>query len=94
MTKPFYTSAAQRDLADILHYIARDKPSAAVVWVEKVEAKCLAIAKHPSTGDLQRHLGDGIRASFVGRYVIFHRQTNHRVEILRIIPGDRDIKSL
>ncbi|MCE9553957.1 MAG: type II toxin-antitoxin system RelE/ParE family toxin [Planctomycetes bacterium] len=94
MTKPFYTSAAQQDFADILNYIARDNPSAAVAWVEKVEAKCLTIAKNPSLGDMQRHLGDGIRASVVGRYVIFYREANHRVEILRVIPGDRNITHL
>jgi len=94
MTKPFYTTAAQQDLTDILHYIARDKPSAAVTWVEKIEAKCLAIAKNPSMGDLQLHLGEGVRASAVGRYVVFHRIANFRVEILRVIPGDRDIQRL
>ena len=39
MTKPVYTSAARQDLADILAYIARDKPRAAAEWVEKIEAK-------------------------------------------------------
>lgn len=35
MTKPVYTSAAQQDLSDILAYIARDKPRAAVEWIKK-----------------------------------------------------------
>jgi plasmid stabilization system protein ParE len=30
MTKPFFTSAAQEDLANILGYIALDKPDAAL----------------------------------------------------------------
>lgn len=94
MTKPFYTSAARQDLADILQYVARDKPSAAVAWIEKVDAKCLAIAKNPSFGELQRHLGEGILASVVGRYVIFYREANYCVEILRVIPGDRNITHL
>ena len=94
MTKPFYTSAAQQDLADILTYIAKDKPGAALRWVGKIEAKCLTIAENPSFGDLQRHLGDGVRANSVGRFVIFHREANNRVEILRVIPGDKDIRHL
>ncbi|HUG70962.1 MAG TPA: type II toxin-antitoxin system RelE/ParE family toxin [Pirellulaceae bacterium] len=69
MTKPVYTSAARQDLADILAYIARDKPRAAVEWVEKIEAKCLLIADQPAMGDLQRQLGVGVRANLVGRYV-------------------------
>lgn len=94
MSKPFYTSAAYRDLTDILNYIAGDKPAAALAWVDKIEAKCLLIAKNPSIGELQPHLGPGVRASLVGRYVVFYRETTGRVEILRIIPGDRDIKRL
>ncbi len=94
MRKPFYTSAAYEDLTDILNYIARDKPTAALGWVEKIEAKCLLIADNPSIGELQPHLGEGVRASVVGRYVIFHREANDRVEILRFIPGDRNITRL
>lgn len=94
MTKPVYTSAARQDLADILAYIARDKPQAAMAWVEKIESKCLLIASHPETGELRTQLGAGVRANIVGRYVIFHRKSQERVEILRVIPGDRNIMSL
>ena len=94
MSKPFYTAAAQVDLANILDYIARDKPNAAVAWIDKLESKCLLIARNPTLGELQPHLGEGIRASVVGRYVIFHREQNDRVEILRVIPGDRNTRKL
>lgn len=94
MTKPFYTAAAQQDLAEILEYISKDKPGAALAWVEKIEAKCLTISQNPSCGDLQSHLGEGVRANAVGRYVIFHRESGNRVEILRVIPGDKNIRDL
>jgi toxin ParE1/3/4 len=94
MRKPFYTSAAHADLASILEYIGRDKPGAALSWVEKIEAKCLLIAENPAIGELQPQFGDNVRASVVGRYVIFHRQAGSRVEILRVIAGDRDISEL
>jgi toxin ParE1/3/4 len=94
MTKPFYTSAADQDLTGILDFIGEDNPTAASAWVDRVEAKCLLIATNPSIGELQPHLGEGVRASVVGRYVIFHREPNNRVEILRVIPGDRNITRL
>ena len=94
MSKPFYTSAASQDLVDILNYIARGNPTAALEWVEKIEARCLFIADNPATGELQPHLGAGVRASAVGRYLILHREANQRVEILRVIAGDRDISRL
>jgi toxin ParE1/3/4 len=94
MTKPSYTIAARQDLTDILGYIAQDKPDAAVTWVEKIEAKCLLIATSPQVGELQSRFGKGIITSSVGRYVIFHREKGKRVEILRVIPGDRNINEL
>ena len=94
MTKLVYTSAAYEDLTDILNYIARDKPAAALGWVEKIEAECLLIADNPSIGEPQPHLGGGVRASVTGRYVVFHREANDRVEILRVIPGERNITRL
>lgn len=94
MKKPFYTSAARQDLTKILECIAKDKPGAALAWVEKIEAKCLILAENPSFGELHRSLGEGVRANAVGRYVIFHREANNRVEILRVIPGDRNITHL
>ena len=63
MTKPVYTFAARQDLADILAYIARDKPRAAVEWVEKIEAKCLRIAEQPAMGERRPQLGTGVRSS-------------------------------
>jgi toxin ParE1/3/4 len=94
MIKPVYTSAAREDLANILAYIARDKPQAAVEWMHKIEAKCLLIAEQPKMGKLQPRLGVGVRSNFVGRYVIFHRENSERVEILRVIPGDRNITTI
>ncbi|HRX79764.1 MAG: type II toxin-antitoxin system RelE/ParE family toxin [Planctomycetaceae bacterium] len=94
MNKPFYTSAATQDLEDILRYIAKDKPNAAVAWVRQLESKCLLIATAPEIGEAKPQLGIGVRASVVGRYVIFHRHTNERVEILRVIAGDRDVTEL
>jgi toxin ParE1/3/4 len=94
MTKPFYTSAARQDLADILMYISQDKPDAALAWVEKIEAKCLLIASIAETGELKPQLGEGVRASAIGCYVIFHRRANNRVEVLRVIPGDRNVTEL
>ncbi len=94
MRKPFYSTAARQDLVDILRYIARDKPDAAVSWVEKIEAKCLLLASQPEMGELRSRLGRDVRCNFVGRYIIFHRKHGDTVEILRVIPGDRNITKL
>jgi len=91
---PFYTSVAKEDLAGIVDYIAQDNLAAALDYLDRIEKKCLLIEQHPAIGELTPRLGEGVRMNFVGRYVVFHRVSNGRVEILRFIPGDRDTKQL
>jgi len=94
MKKPLYTTAANEDLVGILRYISQDKPAAARSWVEKIEDKCLLIASHPEMGERRPRLGSDVRCNFVGRYVIFHRKLDDTAQILRVIPGDRNITKL
>ena len=94
MKKPLYSTAARQDLVGILQYIARDKPGAAVAWVEKIEAKCLLLASQPEIGELRSQFGSDVRCNFVGRYVIFHRKHGDTVEILCVTSGDRKITKL
>lgn len=94
MNGPSYTSAARRDLIGILTYISANDPSAAIGWVDRIEARCLLLAESPTFGDPMPELGLGVRATAVGRYVIYFRATNERTDILRVIPGDRDVTRL
>ena len=90
MKTPLYTPAARQDLIDILNYISRDKPDAALAWVERIESACLLISKNPAMGELYPHLGEGVRATTVGRYIVFHRESNEQAVILRVLTGDRE----
>jgi len=94
MTAPVYTSAAKRDLIGILEYIAADDSRAALEWVGRIETRCLLLAESPTFGDPTPQFGAGVRATAVGRYVIYFRQSNARIEILRVIPGDRNVTRL
>ncbi|MBC8350834.1 MAG: type II toxin-antitoxin system RelE/ParE family toxin [Planctomycetes bacterium] len=85
---------ARQDLSDIFDFIATDKPIAAANWVEKIEEKCKLISTMPDFGESRPEYGAGIRSSVLGRYVIFYRAITGGIEIARVIPGDRDIRSL
>lgn len=91
---PQYTLAAIRDLESILEFISKDKPGAAVQWVARIENKCLSIASSPATGQQMPQLGRDVRASVLGRYMIFHRHVGGQLEVLRIIPGGPEVTSL
>ena len=94
MAKLRIVASARQDLADIFDYIARDKPIAAANWIGKIEEKCELIATTPEFGAARSELGSDIRSSTLGRYVIFYRPVENGIEVLRVIPGDREIRSL
>ncbi len=67
---------------------------AAANWVENIEQKCRLIAATPDFGERRPEYGADIRSSVIGRYVIFFRPIKAGIEVVRVIPGDRDIRSL
>ena len=89
-----FSRDARADLKEISRYIARDKPVAARKWVEKIKSKCRLLAGHPKLGEARDDLGEGVRCTFVGSYVILYRHTGRTVEVSRVIRGDRDIRSI
>jgi toxin ParE1/3/4 len=94
MPSPIFAPSARLDLLDIFDYIARDKPTAAANWIDKIEEKCELIAATPEFGESRPEYGADIRSSVVGRYVIFYRPIRDGIEVVRVIAGDRDIRSL
>ena len=89
-----FSSDARDDLKEIARYIARDKPIAARRWVARIKDKCHLLANNPEIGDPCEDLGENVRCSYVGNYVIFFRRVDACVEISRVIRGDRDTQSL
>lgn len=86
---------AETDLNDILEFIARDKPEAAVRWVQRLREKCQFIAQNPGVGERRPEFETGeFRSTYVGNYVIFFRPIPEGVEIARIVRGERDIRNL
>ena len=85
-----YSAESKEDLKQIARFIARDKPIAARQWIVKLREKCRLIANHPDIGDARSEFGDGIRSTYIGRYVIFFRLVEGFVDIVRVIRGDVD----
>jgi toxin ParE1/3/4 len=95
MPKLVVSPLAEADLNEILEFIARDKPDAAVQWVQKIRETCEFLAKNPEIGEQRPELRKGqFRSSLVGAYIIFYRPIRDGVEIARIVRGERDIRNL
>ena len=85
-----YSEKSKSDLKQIARFIANDKPDAARKWVSKLREKCRLASQHPEIGDERPELGEGIRSTYLGSYVIFFRRSDGVVEIVRVIRGDVD----
>jgi plasmid stabilization system protein ParE len=94
MSQPFFSPLAVQDLDGILEYIARDKPLAAITFVETLKEKCRTLARFPLLGASREGVVSGLRMFPVGNYVIYYRPENDTVRIERVLHGARDADSL
>lgn len=85
---------AEIDLWEIAEYIATDKPSAAARFLDEVSETIELIRQFPRMGRMRDELLPGLRSLPVGNYIIFYRERNDTVEIVRVIHGARDIDDL
>jgi toxin ParE1/3/4 len=85
-----FSANARRALDEILEYISKDNPRAAVALVERIIDKCEKLASFPNSGTLDEGLGPGIRFTSVGMYVIYFRAFAEGVRIESVRHGARD----
>jgi len=90
MSRPYFSPSSRRDLNDILDYIARDKPGAALRHVERLEEACWMLAANPEMGAARDDLLPRLRVWSVAKYAIFYRQSEDGIEVVRVVHGSRD----
>jgi toxin ParE1/3/4 len=94
MKRPFFSPSSRDDLRDVLEYIAQDNPGAALRHVERLEQACWMLAENPQMGTSCEDLLPSLRAWSVGRYIIFFRPANDGIDVVRVIHGARDYRTL
>jgi toxin ParE1/3/4 len=87
-----FTREADQYLEGIHHFIARDSPSRADRFGDRLEAVCQDLADMPGMGRVWPDLGGGMRRFLFGDYLIYYRPSADGVEILRVLHGARDIR--
>ncbi len=90
MRRPDFSPSARRDLRALFDYIAQDNPAAAKSLLAKLKETCLRIARFPNMGALREDLAPDLRSFPVGNYVVFYRNAEGRIEIVRVLHSARD----
>jgi toxin ParE1/3/4 len=91
---------ARRDIVETAIYLEERNPDAALRFLAAVEETLAAIAALPGMGALRpfRHPRlAGLRMLPVrgfGHHLIFYRQTEEGIEVVRVLHGARDIEAI
>jgi toxin ParE1/3/4 len=84
----------ESDLEAIAEYIAQDKPTRAVSFIQEIGAQIDTIGQNPLLYQVRPEIGEGARLAVVGRYVILFRIVADVVRIERVVYGGRDLVTL
>jgi len=82
---------AQQDLREIGAYIARDSLATALRVVETLESKCQRLAETPGIGRRREEIAPELRSFTMSPYLIFYREIEDGIQVLRVLHGARDI---
>ncbi len=94
MTTLYLSRMAAADLERIGDYIAVGNPAAAEAFVRDMVAKCELLASSPGIGRDRSDIRPNTRSFPVGHYVVFFQVVPDGIEVLRILHGARDVRSL
>jgi toxin ParE1/3/4 len=92
MAHASWLSAAERDLDEILAYIAvgQGRPLIAEQIAHQVREKCDLLANAPMLGEARPELGPELRLFSYRRWAIVYRPTSSGVKIVGIVDCARD----
>ena len=85
---------AETDLDEIWWYIAQDNPDNADLFLDKIEERCQALAQFPHLGVGREEIVPALRSLSVGNYLIFYLPIEGGIEVVRALPGMRDIDAM
>ena len=94
MAEILYRPKARLDLKEVYRYIAEINPDAAANVVRQVAAKARLLAETPRMGQLVENLSPKLRRFPVGVFLIFYREKDHGIEVVRVLHGARDIDAI
>ena len=89
-----FSRRAEADLDEITAYIARDNPARAVTYVRELREHCRGLLMFPEARRLRPELGEAVRLSVFGNYVVLYVVHPDLLEIRRVVHGARDLADL
>jgi toxin ParE1/3/4 len=89
-----FSRRAEADLDQIIAYIAQDNPARAVSYVRELREHCRGLVAFPEARRLRPELGEGVRLSVFGNYVVLYVVHPDLLEIRRGVHGARNLADI
>ncbi|MBD2101385.1 type II toxin-antitoxin system RelE/ParE family toxin [Leptolyngbya sp. FACHB-261] len=94
MATLFKRPLAELDLLDIWGFIADDSIDRADSFLDQMDSKLQTLARNPGLGKRQEELLPGLRSFPIGNYVVFYREIENGIDVIRVLRGSRDIEAI
>jgi len=94
MSELILSPEAEQDLIDIWLYIAEDSPVNADHYTDKLYDKGIILAENPQMGADRSDLMDELRSFPFDHYVLYYREINNGIEMVRVLHASRDIYAI
>ncbi len=94
MARIIRSNESEADIYAIVRYIARDDPAAALRLVDTLDEVLATLARSPEIGPARDDLAPCLRMFPVGKYLIFYRETEEGIELVRVLHGARNLRRL
>lgn len=85
---------ARADLLEIWIHIAEDSVAHADAFADRLDEAIGMLGRMPKAGRQRDELAAGMRAFPCGNYIIFYREERDGVEVVRVLHGARDLRSI
>ncbi|HEY9852847.1 MAG TPA: type II toxin-antitoxin system RelE/ParE family toxin [Leptolyngbyaceae cyanobacterium] len=85
---------AEQDLLDIWEFIAEDSLDRADEFLDRLEGKLQTLALNPGMGRRREELLTGLRSFPSDNYIIFYREIEGGIDVIRILHGSRDFEEI
>ncbi len=92
--KIIWSPKAKKDLINIADFIARDKQSAALKWLQLVKSKVSRLSKFPRSGRMVPEIKrQDIREMIIGNYRVIYK-VGTTISILTVFHGAKQLTNL
>ena len=85
---------ANADLQHIWFYIAQDQPANANRYLDRLQEMAQKLAEFPHLGRDRPELAPGLRSFPVGRYNLYYRISDQKLELVRVLAADLDVSRI